>query len=644
MLNRRDFGRHLGVLLLAHRVFANRDQFVFQEGKTGKQLFAGGELIGSVVPFVHDSLLATDDIRCVDDGIFEWKRTFSFPRPVPLNLDLTMDFATAWKASYSAIPAVSYNGNHWGRGNEPKGFVKLGQPWSFAFHRVAVAGATYSEGRRWSLCLFGKAGPNTIPFACSLVPGSDNTTHRLIWPEQEGPLLYSGTDRYDPPFRGQLPANLGDSFSATAYLVVNANDEEQRSWHKFLDAAWRMNFRPLRPRLGPQEIWDLGIQYAKESLWTDDGEFRGFAIGLEYGKGNWHQARRYEIGWCGQNVSLANSLLVDYIKTKARDSLGKGIACLDTWATKARLDNGLVVCHFDLIREKKEDVQDAVNLGSAALNFFEAFDLTQKVGVERPIYTQAALGICDYACKAQLETGRFSRAWHNDGSSVDAEGSSGCFLVTPLVVAYKTTGQKRYLHSAVKGYWHYNASFDQDGYTAAGALDTFCIDKESAIPLLTGGIALYECTGDRAFLEAAEQASYYLSTWQWHHTVSYPKGSALEQLNYDSFGGTSVSTQHHHQDPFALCFVNVWLRLAELTGHEIWRQRALAAWANGTIGISDGTLEVLGKRRPAGSQDEGFFHTRWGRPWEVSEWLVAWPGAFRLETLRHRSDWSLFEP
>jgi hypothetical protein len=95
-------------------------------------------------------------------------------------------------------------------------------------------------------------------------------------------------------------------------------------------------------------------------------------------------------------------------------------------------------------------------------------------------------------------------------------------------------------------------------------------------------------------------------------------------------------------DPFALIIVNDWLKLARLTGNAMWRERALAAWANGSIGISDGDLVVMGKRRPAGSQDEGFLQTRWYHPFSVSQWLVAWPTAFRLETLRATPNWLPF--
>ncbi len=76
---------------------------------------------------------------------------------------------------------------------------------------------------------------------------------------------------------------------------------------------------------------------------------------------------------------------------------------------------------------------------------------------------------------------------------------------------------------------------------------------------------------------------------------------------------------------------------------KLWKERAQAVWSNGITGVSDGDLTVMGKSRPVGSQDEGFFHTRWGHPpFNTSQWLVAWPTAFRLEVLRSL-DWPLLD-
>ena len=122
-------------------------------------------------------------------------------------------------------------------------------------------------------------------------------------------------------------------------------------------------------------------------------------------------------------------------------------------------------------------------------------------------------------------------------------------------------------------------------------------------------------------------------------------GSGLDRLHYDTFGGTAVSTSHHHMDAYALSYVPALFKLAHLTGRAEWAERAEAAFQNGIQGISDGTLAIYdGDIRPRGSSDEGFVHTNWGRvtngpglwndAYETTRWLVAWPCAFRLEVLR----------
>jgi hypothetical protein len=52
-----------------------------------------------------------------------------------------------------------------------------------------------------------------------------------------------------------------------------------------------------------------------------------------------------------------------------------------------------------------------------------------------------------------------------------------------------------------------------DGFTAAGALDTHCIDKESAIPLLQSGLLLYDISHEAVYLDWAELAAAYLASW-----------------------------------------------------------------------------------------------------------------------------------
>ncbi len=646
---RKKFLALFAVLAAIPAVLAAQARVEFRKADEGGAFYAGNERLAVIVPFAEADFTTSDEVREIEPGVFEWTRTFTFDgneyvRPARL----TMEVESLYASRYNLIPAVSYDGNRWGTGKEPKGFSTDVGLWTFAYHRSSVPGATYSESEKWSVALFSRPGQIPYGFSCALEPRQDRTLHRLIWPEEETPRVYAARDLYAEPYREDLRVSRGQTFRLTSWVVIRPVTGPKFGWKTMLDAAWRLNSRPVNPQVEPEHLWELGIQFAKDSLWVEEKTFAGFSIGLRWNGRMWVQrpSWKYEIGWCGQNASLANSLLSDYVKTGDKDSLARGIKCLDTWLRYARLKNGLFRCHFDYIiglEDPKNEVQDACNLGAAAMGYFEAADLAVRCGIQKPEYRQAALGVCDFALKVMGPDGRIGKTWTNDGRPVDPEGTTGAFLVPPLVRAYRVSHRNEYLAAAEKAFAFYFGGLAADGYTTAGALDTHCIDKESAMPLLKAALELFEATGKEMYLRRAEDVSYYLATWQWHYTVPYPEGSVLAEIGYDTLGGTSVSTQHHHQDPYALIIVNDWLKLASLTKNDLWRERALAVWANATAGISDGDLVILGQRRPAGSQDEGAFHTRWNTMGSVSQWLVAWPTAFRLETLRQSGYWAAFD-
>lgn len=118
-----------------------------------------------------------------------------------------------------------------------------------------------------------------------------------------------------------------------------------------------------------------------------------------------------------------------------------------------------------------------------------------------------------------------------------------------------------------------------------------------------------------------------------------------KEIGYDTYGGTAVSAAHNALDPYGIYYVPEYLELAKLTGKEIWRSRARALWYNGQQLLSDGSLVIRGKVRPAGSQDESVRHTRWGRTdnryFISSEWLINWPGTFRQVAMDMLDDWDV---
>ena len=664
-------------------------------------LTEGDQLVGRWLTESNPSLTVDDSVETFGDGVYRLTRTVRNASGSAIeNLRLTFDFVRDTKTNFAMIPAVCYHGNHWGRGGEPKGFQHEGTYWTFSSDRTPVPGATYSQDEQWAVAMWGELSEAFPVFACSLIPEESTTTHRLIWPEEELPLRYTGRDQFGPAVRRTwtLPADGSQTFSAI--LVIDQVKPGHRSVAKFLTEAWNQFTSPqgwnathsLRktPRT-PEEIRQLAVRYAKESLWAEEGNFRGFSIGLTRQPGDatagktdhWIQrtSGKYEIGWCGQNASLANSLLADFLQTGNEDSRNRALATLDCWAKNAVLPNGLFCTHFDPILDGTvaNMTLDSCNLGTAALNYFEAYELAKQSGVERTEYQDVALGICRFMAADQQSNGCYGKGWNTNGECLWREGTIGAFLIPPMIQAYRVTSEPRFLESARMAFAFYFGELEERGYTTAGALDTWCIDKESAYPLLRAAMMLHETTQEPQYLDAAECVSWYLSTWLWCYSGKYASQSDFVQYGWDTFGGTSVSVQHHHLDPYALLWVQDWLELAERTGNAHWREKARAVWFNGTQLISDGTLEIKGVTRPAGGQNEAYFHSPWGfytpstsfdaKPRSrssdddhtedvsqsqspvgliydpavdsrgtLNDWLVAWPSAFRLDTLRRMTD------
>lgn len=630
--------------------YGNMSKQAYERNSNHLDIFWNNEIVGKVPDLDDSRLKVTDEIKQLDSTLFLIERRVTAKEDID-SVRITLDFVYAGKSTYSVIPSVNYNGNGWGKGKEPKGFKIDEKWWTVSYLRTPIPGITYSEGEKYVFAMWSHEPQlGEVPFSCSIMPEEERTTHRLIWPEEEIPLVYSGRDIYNNGYRTKLSMKKGESRSFQAYLSITLKKPFHASQDSYLDIAWEMADKKLVSTLMPQQTWDYGIRFAKESLWAEEGNFKGFSIGLlPDAKKSWQQREsgRYEIGWCGQNDSIANSLMTDYLWNGNEESLEKAIECLDSWSVSAPLPNGLFVCHFDDILNKVKSPIDACNLGTAAINFFEAKTLAEKCGIARPNYEQIALNIWDFVMNNQDSSGLFAKSWNHEGIAEQRDGTIGCFLVPTMIEAYRISKNEAYLNSAKKAYCAYMSELKRNGYTTAGALDTWCIDRESSMPLLRSALMLYKVTGEKSYLADAITVSYYLSTWLWHYSPHYSDENDFSRYGYDPFGATSVSTQHNHLDVYATYWIPDWIELSKITGKKMWKEKALAIWRNVNQLISDGNLVIHGRLRPVGAQNEAYFQSSWnfyGRKdmERIYDWLVAWPSAFRLETLRKITDWNEF--
>ena len=619
---------------------------------------------------------ATDTFEPICDGAWKWIRKTSAPTD-----HMRMEMLFLGEPTFTMVPGISYNGNGWGTLAEYVGDrAEDGTPWTWASHRSTIPACTYSENDEISISLMAKENDNN---ASSLYSVDGGKLHAVIFPEEEKPKTLQ-RHFWGEPFQGTMEPR--DTFEAI--ILATPSDGTRHRYKHLLDFAWRYYGHTFKAPMSAAELYRLSIAYCRFLYEKEENGFAGFTMGSQWHMGVTHYKKtehRYEVGWVGQSASMANAFIWDYLKTGDKEKLDTALEVHDSWLKFGKYGAGHIAARIDFDpwrymqfpagyepnrfevgectyetyknmagKNPRRDSEgrialsnDACNIGTGADGYFEAYDLLCEAGIDKPEYLKAAYDICDFALSQQDNEGSFAKSWDDDGNVLAKEGTIGCFLVLPIITAYKKSGDKKYLDAAVRAFDFYYAGLERDGFTTAGALDTYSIDKESSSPLLRDALALYDITGDKSYIAKAEKIAWYLCTWMMHFTVKYPEDCLISKMGYDTLGSTSVSTPHQACDQYALRDVLSFLRLYELTGYTQWKERAIIFWCNACQCISDGTMFINGRLRPAGAQDEAIFHTRWGRygvkPFGPSQWLPAWPCAFRLENLRFTKDWSIFD-
>jgi hypothetical protein len=611
----------------------------------------------------------SDQIRLLSPGLYQWQRSWINRAGEKLKADLSMEIESGYKPEFTLVPGISYNGNpEYGR-RAPKGLSADGKPWIFSAFRSNIPAGNYSEGGDWSIFVFTSLDRPSLYCAFSLEERDQKLAHRLLWPEKDNLPGFRPTTNQQATLtiNEELTIDPGQEFAVTVYFVLAPTPIKRRAFAAGMDHAWRMNRHNVKASFPPERLWELGTQYARESLWYDKEDFTGFSFGLDRQGDGWiqRQTGRFEIGWCNQNAGMATILLQDYILNKNQESLTKGERALDFWAENGRLPCGLFHTHWDAKLGKErwayhnreflgrptkpgEYFLDCVNLGFGAYYFLLASELAEIIGKQKPVWRKLGMDACDFFVNHALPDGTFGKAWSLEGECLQPGFTTGAHILWPMVKAYKMTKDEKYLKTAQRAFRVY-VDRDLDHFICTGgALDADTIDREAGVPLLLAAMDLYDITGSKEYLADAELAAYYQASWQWHYALPFHPDSSLIKLNYDWFAGTGITVMAQSQDPWGSLWAHAWLRLAKATGKDIWRDRAIQCFNQGTHGISDGTLVVRGALRPVGSQAESYdcrLTAADGRRFVADgrDWLVAWPMVHRLTTLMNWPDWQDFE-
>jgi hypothetical protein len=624
-------------------LFAGKQKILFQAGCCQELSDRQTQIRHKATQWCMDDVIDSiaDDLLCVE-------RIWSYQGSCPLDVSFVFELYTTFEPTFTLIPGVSYQGNWDGQGKEPKGLSYLDEPWTFSYERESLPSASFSENNQFCVGLFASEEAESLQSSCQMTACEEAMIHRLIWPVRETPLVYCNKDSYCEQAIETRHMKPGDQFKVRFYIYAAPVKAKNFGWQGAFDRIMDLDLyqNHHEARFSVREVWDLGIRYLKEHLWVESDAFKGFSIGLlpnglhmkGFPGAIWRQrpVRRYEIGWAGQNFSNALLLLNDAVRNNNQDSMDKGIACLDHWQRNVCLGNGLFYPLYDpLLDQSQVKAIDTCNLGWGAMQVLNAYAFCHNLGIDKPDWLKMGLDCCDFFCRQWLKIGSFGTWWSPDGKCLDQTTTVGAFMIPAMIQAWRLTKNDTYRRTAIEAFLYYSRDVDRMS-CCGGALDTCCIDCETAVSLLEPALDLYEITGQSVFLQKAVNAAYYTLSWVFHYDIKPEPGSDFAHYRFRTSGSSAVSTQHHHLHYGALWFLKGWIRLGHILNDQRWIQRARMVFNASQQLISDGTLTIHGMTRPAGSECEAYHQCNWclddnkGQKHYIGDWLVIWPITFRL--------------
>jgi hypothetical protein len=566
------------------------------------------------------------------------------------------------------MPCVSYSGNDFGDGMEPKGLLCDGEPWIIPSDRMGIPGCTAVMGEGGCTALF--LPPESVKSAASLEIRGETVVQRVFFTHIEYPKAYLEKFRYGDAILNELTLAQGESAAFHAYFFKGqkAGVFGYRPFIEYLLTKWsRKPTDRYSPRIYDDSMSFLRrlVEYRENDVLTNMGFLPDPAKkdpSVPHSEFAYRRSGRYECGWCGQNISNAFLFLFDTMKkevtqgtpiapfdlpfackgsfdTDTKD-FRNAIGILDTWK-KYRFESGLFPVLLDRVyRGSTEFSLDLCNLGWLAYQYLNCYTILKNGGIERPDYLDCALGVLDALLPTvSAETG-FPQTVNEKGDILCSLGMAGTMMTVAALQAYRTTGEEKYFRAGKESFDFYYNHYLARNAAAGGALDTYCVDKESAGPVLRAALMLERITNDADYLLKAENIACYLQTWMFYYDLPFPKGTDAERLGFTTFGATAVSAQHHHLDCWASFYVPDLRYLAEISGNSVWRS-ASDALREYTFGeISNGKTYLHGLLRPAGAQNEAIFQSNWSfdgnhKKGQFNDWLVCWVCTFRLLDIDH---------
>ncbi len=488
---------------------------------------------------------------------------------------------------------------------------------------------TYDGGRTVAFWHPGTEGETTYPPMWTIRRGNSQADSRRN-PFDDKPMEGSS--------KGWVYRHLPLSDGVEQRYAVRVDIISGTSWLTAADAAWEKVKGDYRPAVVPCDLEE--IERLCVSLLGDMVRRVGPAVGIPtwvdcYTAAPGRLQNTFGIGVVARNLEVAYFLLLYGVRWGIRGYGEAGAAILDFWT--ARSGDGLARTELDPSRDTWVETVSAEGApilylrdeSDAHRSCLAAWSLEYARSVEHPRWLAWAKSYGEWLLSHQNPDGSFYRAYTVEGTPAILS-TGGCAHVVPFLVDMeRAVGGGRYVDAAIGTARFLWSTYHSRGEFFGGTLDNpDCTDKEGASTALEAYLCLFDATGARLWLRAAEVAARVCETWvfQWNVPMPSDDPDRFFPAGRATAGYQLITSGFSAFDMYLTRHVGDFFRLARLTGN-----RRYACTAELLLYNTKNTIQragELGYARP-GFQIEHFSTGR-GRGYGLNSGWLPWVATSHL--------------
>jgi hypothetical protein len=187
---------------------------------------------------------------------------------------------------------------------------------------------------------------------------------------------------------------------------------------------------------------------------------------------------------------------------------------------------------------------------------------------KNPLHKQAGAFV-----KLWTENGQWGQFIDIETAGIKVGGSNSAVMaIAGLALASQYENHPVWLETAKDAARYYYHNFTMKGISCGGPGEILQNnDAESAFAMLESFVTLYEVTGESEWLQYAEDAAAFCSTWMVTYDYRFPENSLFGRLDMKTTGAVWASTQNKHGGP-GICTLSgdCLLKLYRATGNKLY--------------------------------------------------------------------------